>query len=890
VIAVLMLITSAPALAADDGDGVLRVHVVPAGTVGVPALLVVARSGDGADRREVLIDGSASPAIINRLAPGAYDVTVEVPGSAVVSEVVAIGAAQVTVLVVRLTGASGAPSIQRRDQFRIGEGADFDARAIRDLPSADNLWSLVETAAPFVIVDRVSTGGFGLGRSALMGSRGESWALTTVSLGGLQIRSPTRTGLLPVWPDMNAAEAVTVTSGLAPIEVDTPGVMLGFVPKRPGSSWQGGFDASVTTPGMVGENALSFAPSAARVQDWRDAGMFAGGPLTRFTGVFAAAAFSRATSLERDVSDLITSERSSVFAHLVSQPAPGGRIGVLAAVERASYPFDERRQFVDTAVAEQSAFSRGQITWDRMTTRGGRRTVALGFQRGTWRPDVPSGATGATIDRVVDGVVPAPAADIAHTQFDVRVEWGSAVVRWGAVAHDLRAGTTIRRAVAGHGIVALPTVSERVAGIPARVWSPATPAMASTRTLSEVGLYAADRIALGSSFTLDIGVRADVVRGSADGSTSRIKWDTVSPRASFRWSPAALSIFGGVGRYAGGHPLSWLAFGDPGEVTWNVSRWTDPDADGMFAPGEAGLLVARSGKGAAVGSIDPSLRVPRTTEWVVGAEVRPTRYSTLRGSIIIRRQTDLVGVVNTGVGLSDYRVFLVPDINADEGSPQDDQLLPVYERLPSSFGNDALLLTNPDADPVQHDGIEVTYQIASPRWFMLFGATAYRTLGRGGLLGHDVLENDQLVPGDRFWNPNAADDPAGRLFFDRAYVGKWTTAYRAPGDVRLAAVVRYQDGQPFTRFVVVPELAGGPEIVHAYPMGRTRFTYTATVDFRVEKGISRGSRRASLRLDVFNLTNHANELEEDVVSGPNFRLSTVVQPPRTLRLGVRFEF
>src|SRR5690606_7012326 len=106
-----------------------------------------------------------------------------------------------------------------------------------------------------------------------------------------------------------------------------------------------------------------------------------------------------------------------------------------------------------------------------------------------------------------------------------------------------------------------------------------------------------------------------------------------------------------------------------------------------------------------------------------------------------------------------------------------------------------------DADPVAHDGIEVTYELTSPRWFMIFGATAYRTLGRGGLLGHSVQENDPLIPGDRFWNPNALKDEAGRLFFDRAYVGKWTTGYRAPRDVRLAAVVRYQDGQPFTRFV-----------------------------------------------------------------------------------------
>jgi hypothetical protein len=45
-----------------------------------------------------------------------------------------------------------------------------------------------------------------------------------------------------------------------------------------------------------------------------------------------------------------------------------------------------------------------------------------------------------------------------------------------------------------------------------------------------------------------------------------------------------------------------------------------------------------------------------------------------------------------------------------------------------------------------------------------------------------------------------------------------------------------------------------------------------------------------VRLDVFNLTNHRNEVEEDVVTGPLFRRSTAVQPPRTLRFGLRFDF
>ena len=878
-------------VAASPQEPSLRVHVTGDVVAGSVMTTVVSPLDDATNRREARISAGAPVATFGALEPGHYDLLFTMPDGRAARAQVTIESGRVVVMTVAVPGdATSLPILTVADRYRSGEGADFGARAIRDLPSADNLWSLVETAAPFVVVDRMDTGGLGTGRAALLGSRGDSWAMTNVSFGGLQVRGPTRTGLLPVLPDMNAAEAVAVNSGLAPVEVDTPGVVINWTPRRPGSSWRGGFDASLATPGMVGENGLPAAPSLGRIEDWRNAAAFAGGPLADRVGLFVSTGFTRATYLEREQSPALTSDTRTVLAHLVANPTASDQVRALGAFEGAQYPFDDRHQFEDPAVSEGAAFGRGQLSWDHFRESGARRSLSIGFQRGAWQPEVPAGASGGTMDRVLDGVVPPPAADTSHTQWDARAEWGAATRRWANTMHEVRSGVTLRHTTVARDIVTLPTVAESVAGLPARVWVPVAGTGGSKRALNELGLYAADRIALGPRLTVDVGVRADLAGGDAGGSES-IRWNTVSPRLSFRWSPAALSFFGGVGRYAGGHALSFLAYGDPGEATWDVHRWADPNADGQFDADEVGVLVARAGSGRGVGSLDPDLRVPRTTEWVAGAEVRPTRYSTLRGSIVIRRQTDLVGVTNTGLTDADYRLFYVPDINADEGSPADDQLLPIYERLTSSFGRDALLLTNPAAEAVRHEGIELTYEISSPRWFMLFGATAYRTLGRGGTLGHDVLENDPLVLGDRFWNPNAAKDEAGRLFFDRAYVGKWTTAYRAAGDVRLAAVVRYQDGQPFTRFVVAPDLAGGPEITHAYPVGRTRFTYTATLDVRVEKGFGLGGmRRGFVRLDIFNLTNHANELEEDVLSGPTFRESTVVQPPRTMRFGVRVEF
>jgi hypothetical protein len=153
-----------------------------------------------------------------------------------------------------------------------------------------------------------------------------------------------------------------------------------------------------------------------------------------------------------------------------------------------------------------------------------------------------------------------------------------------------------------------------------------------------------------------------------------------------------------------------------------------------------------------------------------------------------------------------------------------------------------------------------------------------------------VQENDQGVVGETFANPNVTTYAYGRLFFDRAYVLKWSTMYRGPHDIRVAATARYQDGQPFARMVIAQGLAQGPELVPAYPNGRTRFSYTVTLDARIEKGFRVGARRAAVTFDAFNLTNMENEVEEDPLTGATFRMTTAVQPPRTLRLGFRFEF
>ena len=829
------------------------------------------------------------PASFTGLLPGTFLVKVDAKGGATATTAVKVGPREVVTLHVDREGAgAGALRISVAGRMPMGEGADFDERWLEDLPAGRDLWSLIETAAPFVIVDRMDTGGIGLGHSAVFGGRGASWTSNSVTFGNINVLAPNLAGLIPINPDISAVSAVSVTSGLAPIETETPGVVVSLTPKRPDRTRHGSLQGAFTEPQMVDTKALPDAPPIARLSTWREAGGQISLPAGGRTGLLLSAAGARSEFFERNLPGLWRSDSASLLGHLVSNRTDRDQLRLVAAAQRVTYPYEHRRQFLDRSVSERGTFLLTSAGWDRITDAA-RTSASIGFQRGAFTPKIANKA-GGTVDRVTDGLVPSPAASTVSSEWEFHGSIAPRMVTWGGSSPEWRVGITGRRATATTEVLALPTVAEQVAGIAARVWIPNAGTPDSRRTRWSGAAYVGDRITLGSSLSIDAGVRADIATGSADGAAEDIRWQTVSPRGSFQWSRGPLSIFGGAGLYSDPLTLARLGFGDPGETVTDVYRWHDLNNDRRFDAGERGVLVSRKGWGNAVASIDPDLRAPRTFERTLGLELRLKQALTFRSAVIFRDQTDLLASVNTGVPASSYRVFHIQDQYTDWDGPGDDQPLAIYERLPASFGKDAYLLTNPEGEQATYEGLEFTWNLSTRRLVALFGVTAYRTRMWSGHLGFGPLENDHGVIGERLENPNAQPVVQGSYIFDRSYVAKLSASYRAPGDIRLAFSARYQDGQPFSRIVVAPDLAGGAEMIHAYRIGRTRFTYTLTLDVRIAKDFSIAGKRWSLYLDVFNATRHLNEVEEDVLTTPSFRQSTAMQPPLAARVGFRISF
>jgi hypothetical protein len=418
--------------------------------------------------------------------------------------------------------------------------------------------------------------------------------------------------------------------------------------------------------------------------------------------------------------------------------------------------------------------------------------------------------------------------------------------------------------------------------------------------------FVSDTVQLWDAVTLEAGLRVDRVTGTALDAAQAITWTSVLPRLSARWDFGWAALYAAKTHTADSLLTDVLAYGDPAAAVAEVYRW-----DGS----RQGPLVARVGPGAGADgrltTVAPGIERPVTREFIVGFEVTPPRFVRTRFTAISRRRSHQVALHNVGVPVSSYDVFHIADPGPSRSDPIDDQLLPIYNRAPDTFGLDRYELSNSD-QPATFHGVTMIFDRSTPRVYLAAAAAMGWTDAAAGNRGFGAAENDAGIVGELLTDPNATTHARGNVFADRQYDFRVATAYRLPYDVSFGVVARYQDGQPFSRMVVVPGLNQGAEAIRAFRSGKSRFTFTGTLDIRLQKGITLpGGGRAALVVDGYNVINMDKEVEEWVVTGPEwtrksksgssrdpttgrrhslYRTPTFAQPPRAVHIGLRVAF
>jgi hypothetical protein len=775
-------------------------------------------------------------------------------------------------------------------------GASITVDALGSLPASANLFSLLDTVVPDVIADRIDTGGLSAGAAARVGAHGSTWTQTIFRVGDADITSPTGTGVPLLIPGVNQWDRVDVATGLMPIDVSAPGMAVSLVPRHPGASWMRTFEFLGSPPALNAGSATASPPAITRLNSWAHADLFVSGPLVpeRLSALLSAS-WTRSSRFERERPNVVDGNLASAFLNVVSTPTTADQIRLIGWGQRARDAAPHHIPFGQPSAGEQDTGVHAQASWQHRAADADLGTRVFGsYTLGRRATDLVAPSV-IVVERLTDGPIPSllePGIGTDRTwSIGAKIDGAGGATKDSA--HRLVAGVDFSGASATAQSTFSGRVGELINGAPARVWDFIDPPELSDWRSSTLSLFAADSVTIASRVSVSGGLRFERITGSAAPGVTAITWQNLLPRAGVHWAATdfwKLAAFGEYGRYGHRLPLRDLAYGDPTAPTAAMYRW-NATAVGPPQQSAIGPLVQRWGPGSrgveGFSTIDPALKRPVMEEAVLGFEAQPRPSTFVRLAAIGRREPNLVGVVDVGVPESTYATIGVPDIGIDVIGAQDDQILLFYNRAPSTFGADRYLLTNPTDDVATFVGAELIAQVRAEKLFFIAGVTAGRSEGLSANRGFSAIENDAAVLGEVYINPNARGHAQGRLFTERGYTIKTAASYQFAHDTTFGLIGRYQDGQHFARLVLLPGLNQGLEAVRAFRNGRTRFTFSMTVDARLQKGFTIGTRRLTAIVDAYNVFNQALEVEEFSVTGATSRLTSAVQPPRVIQLGIR---
>ena len=495
-------------------------------------------------------------------------------------------------------------------------------------------------------------------------------------------------------------------------------------------------------------------------------------------------------------------------------------------------------------------------------------------------------------------------------------------VRWGVSAEEVRSDSVRditgprvvladgRRTTSGAIVTVLPD------SVHGSIWRVTRAELESGRsaTSTSLGLFAQDRITLGSGLSVSLGIRAERQRIEGDAASFTFD-DNWAPRAGVVWDPGGrgrTKVYGSLGVFFARLPnsLAMSMFSSSGRVRradYFDAALTDPVPEGVDAAGTTRHLILSGTEPAAV---DPSAELTRTRELSLGVEHAVGRHVVVGLHVHHRDMPTVLEDVNTSAVVLYYRdddtvEYLLT--NPREGYPATVDDVGAFVDPVHRF--DAVTLT---AERRFADGWSL---LASYRWSRL----------RGNYEGFYRNDTEQSQPAITAIFDFPPDDPSyvgigvpqygfrgdirhladsGPLPNDRTHQVRLFGSWRHEGGFTLGAAVVAGSGRPLTPMAANPVYDRAGEIPEA-PRGdgietedgfaaRTPFEWT--VDLHAGYSLPLAWGRLELLLDVFNLFDHQGVVDYDQntevgfgVPNPDFGRRTAYQPPRTVRLGARFE-
>jgi hypothetical protein len=796
-----------------------------------------------------------------------------------------------------------------------------DTTRAHSYPESFSFSGLLLSREPSTVTEPLDFAGLADNRLAVASQRGFSWTDTQYKLQGMDATDSYQPGRPAFLPDVEALDAVVVRS-----------IEVGAFLAEPAPSWHGAFSTSNSGAPLSSTN-LPAPPSRGLVRQADQFRWFTrdrveiGGPLTRRADFFASGSGQWASQTEPLAAPGTDQHSKLLFGNARGRvrAGPGDRFdalysgsrinlsdgGIPAGIEalagnRMAPSFVLPGGFPGAPETDHLDFL--QVGWTHFPTAGRWGVIEVRYGYSMAHLDTSTVLAGQSRIELLGGAISGapPLGNLAvRRRQGIESAWQPPALPIARTRHRVVAGGGWKTARPRNRFNT-PSGMNRIDadGAPAFAVEFNTP-LDSRELVRSASVYLADHVTLMPSLTLDLGAFADFSRGSLPAQSSPagaftpartyaaqadlIAWNNLSPRAGFAWQvPHAhgLVLRGVYSRWYTPLAGRYLDFGNPNSLGGSV-----------FQPGAQGSLLLRFG--GPYSAISPALRRPYADEFDLGAEFPFAARSFGSIHLFRRDEKQRIAAADTGLPGQAYTPVSILDPGPD-GIPGtfDDQRLTVYAQNPATFGQDRYLLTNPAGLRTLNLGLLAEAGTQMGRLTLHASFVAEKSYGPTNP-GDAVYENDPGVIGALFLDPNSAIHAAGRSFVDRAYAGKLQATYRLPralGGIDVASVADYTDGLVFARQLLVSGLPQGPLLVattvRGSPEGGNRSQYVINWNLRISREFALPTGRFTASADILNVTNAAQRLQENDLSGPSFnlRLPVAIQPPRFVRIGFRYEF
>ncbi|MDE3156258.1 MAG: TonB-dependent receptor [Acidobacteriota bacterium] len=428
-----------------------------------------------------------------------------------------------------------------------------------------------------------------------------------------------------------------------------------------------------------------------------------------------------------------------------------------------------------------------------------------------------------------------------------------------------------------------------------------------------LALYAQDRWSLANRVTLTAGLRYDrqrpyytaskrdpVLAGVFPAVTTPARTlfvrNTFAPRLGVSYDPAgdgrsAVKAF--WGRYDDNFSTMFAGV-DPGGVNTRTYVFHDLNGNGLYdGPQELGALVASTG-GAST-SFDPNLKTPYTDEIDVSYERQVWRQSALRVAYVRKMSRNALSTFNAAwQGQFTVPVVVPLTLQGVTGGTPAVQTFTVYD-VPEALRG---VVDNAIANtPASAGGGAADYDTAEVAF--------------NEQIGHEVFldasydftwQNDLRTPVGTSNSPLTQADPIAEGYYENAYpavsnrqrttdwVFHLSGRYALPWAIGVGANLAVQSGWNYARVITVQLPGSGTQRFWLQNLDANRSQTVPLLDLRLDKAWPIGGHRLTGMLDVFNVLNSNAVVNFNLANGPRFDQINGALDPRTLELGLRFEF